>query len=135
MGKKTWVKPVTLVQKFEANESVAADPCWHVTCEWTGTGHGFCNNQDNYRFLDDDDNGKADRMQVNHKVVLDYWYDCEFFTDDSFETSLGKNLEEIDIKPGQVVFFTNYEGSQWTPIRYNHKGTVYLDDISHSNHS
>ena len=38
MGKKAWVKPVTLVQKFEANEPCAADPCWRVTCEWTGTG-------------------------------------------------------------------------------------------------
>lgn len=131
MGKKAWVKPVTLVQKFEANEPCAADPCWRVKCEWTeGAGHGFCNDADNYRFLDD-----GNRMQVNHKVGLDYWYDCEFFTDGSFKTSLGTDLEKMDIKPGQVVFFRNSEGSQWTPIHYNHSGKVYADDPSHPNRS
>ncbi len=135
MGKKAWVKPVTLVQKFEANEPCAADPCWRVTCEWTGTGHSFCHDPDHYRFVHDDNDGKADRMQVNHKVWIDYWYDCEFFTDSSFETSLGKNLEEIDIKPGQVVFFRNSEGAEGAPIHYNHMGKVYAVDPSYPNRS
>lgn len=31
MAKKTWVKPMTLVQKFEANETIAAQ-CYEVAC-------------------------------------------------------------------------------------------------------
>lgn len=34
MGRKTWVKPMTLVQKFEANEPVAAiGQCYNVLCK------------------------------------------------------------------------------------------------------
>lgn len=32
MGRKTWVKPMTLVQQFEANEAVAAEQCYGVAC-------------------------------------------------------------------------------------------------------
>lgn len=32
MGRKTWVKPMTLVQKFEANEPVAASQCYEIAC-------------------------------------------------------------------------------------------------------
>lgn len=132
MGKKAWVKPVTLVQKFEANEPCAADPCWRVTCEWEGIGHGFCDNPENYRFQDDDNDGKADRMQIYHKTwAIQPWQNCEFFTDGSFKTSLGTDLEKMDIKPGQVVFFTNYDGI--TP--YNHSGEVYAVDPSRPNRS
>ena len=132
MGKMTWVKPVTLVQKFEANEPCAADPCWRVICEWTGAGHGFCNNPENYRFQHDDNDGKADRMQVYHKTwAAKPWQDCEFFTDSSFKTSLGTDLEKMDIKPGQVVFFTSHDGV----IPYNHSGKVYAVDPSRPNRS
>lgn len=33
MGRKTWVKPMTLVQKFEANEAVAATTCFQIACQ------------------------------------------------------------------------------------------------------
>ena len=33
MGRTTWVKPMTLVQKFEANEAVAATQCFQVACQ------------------------------------------------------------------------------------------------------
>lgn len=34
MGRKTWVKPMTLVQKFEANEPVAAiGQCYQILCK------------------------------------------------------------------------------------------------------
>ena len=33
MGRKTWVMPMTVVQKFEANEAVAATQCFQVACE------------------------------------------------------------------------------------------------------
>lgn len=35
MGRTTWVKPMTLVQKFEANEPVAAAECYEIACEST----------------------------------------------------------------------------------------------------
>ena len=36
MGRKTWVKPMTLVQKFEANEPVAAiGQCYQIKCKST----------------------------------------------------------------------------------------------------
>lgn len=48
MGRKTWVKPMTLVQKFEANEAVAAQSCLLVACiskaESTDGGFGITPN-------------------------------------------------------------------------------------------
>lgn len=38
MGRKTWVMPMTLVQKFEANEAVAADQCFEIGCQSTTYG-------------------------------------------------------------------------------------------------
>ena len=127
MEKKAWVKPVTLVQKFEANEPCAAEPCWRVTCEWSGIGHFYCHDEGNYRFLDGDENGKVDRMQNKHASL---WSDCEFYSDENFEHSLGKNLEEIDVEPGQVIYYNTEYG-----LGYHHKGTVYIDDLSHPNRS
>lgn len=40
MVRATWVKPMTLVQKFEANEAVAASGCLVVKCE-SKTRPGF----------------------------------------------------------------------------------------------
>lgn len=33
MKRKTWVMPMTLVQKFEANETVAAAQCYSIACK------------------------------------------------------------------------------------------------------
>lgn len=38
MERKTWVMPMTLVQKFEANETVAATSCVQVACKSTAVG-------------------------------------------------------------------------------------------------
>lgn len=32
MEKKAWVKPMTLVQQLESNETVTATQCWDVVC-------------------------------------------------------------------------------------------------------
>lgn len=131
MKRTTWVKPMTLVQKFEANEAVAADPCWRVKCDWSqgwwDDGHWYCQNESDYRFLDENDNGKVDKMQNKHAGI---WSDCEFYADEAFTQSLGKNLEEIDIKPGQVIYYNTLYGTN-----YHHRGTAYVADSSHPNHS
>lgn len=41
MGRKTWVKPMTLVQKFEANEAVAAEQCFQVVCQSQTTCYNY----------------------------------------------------------------------------------------------
>lgn len=42
MGRTTWVKPMTLVQKFEANEPVAATGlCFEIECESDTRGGAF----------------------------------------------------------------------------------------------
>lgn len=41
MERKTWVKPMTLVQKFEANEAVAADQCFEISCGSNTRGGAF----------------------------------------------------------------------------------------------
>lgn len=41
MERKTWAKPMTLVQKFEANETVAANSCFLIACKSDATySHG-----------------------------------------------------------------------------------------------
>ena len=70
------VKPVTEVQKFEANEYVAA--CWGVGCDvkwsndyekrqgdyWNGVTHdsAHCGNSSNQVIFDYNDDGTADAM-------------------------------------------------------------------------
>ena len=76
MKMKSWVKPVTEVQKFEANEYVAA--CWGVGCDvswsndyekWQGDydngvthSSAHCGNSSNQVIFDDNNDGIADRM-------------------------------------------------------------------------
>ena len=71
---KSWVKPVTEVQKFEANEYVAA--CWGVGCDvswsndyekWQGDydngvthSSAHCGNSSNQVIFDDNNDGIAD---------------------------------------------------------------------------
>lgn len=127
MVRATWVKPMTLVQKFEANEAVAANQCWYLICERGGTaGHTACDNRGNYHYYDDNDNGIIDRVQLQ---VAANKYDLTFYTTDSYENSV--NLEELDPKAGQTLYWTN---KIW-PVTYYHRGVLQATNADNPNFS
>ena len=94
---KSWVKPVTEVQKFEANEYVAA--CWGVGCDvkwsndyekrqgdyWNGVTHdsAHCGNSSNQVIFDYDDDGTADAMIETGTDGLGN-LNCTIFSDPSY---------------------------------------------------
>lgn len=58
MGRKTWVKPMTMVQKFEANEAITA--CLQVVCQMetegsAWAGDGFLTGTDTHPEVDGSD--------------------------------------------------------------------------------
>lgn len=57
MGRTTWVKPMTFVQKFEANEPVAASQCFEIECESDTRGGA----------------GGSIKGSTNHPADLDGW--------------------------------------------------------------
>lgn len=131
MGRKTWVKPMTLVQKFEANESVAADTqCWYVACEYKygigGDGveiHNDCRNASNQVLIDNTGDGIPDIMkEVNHNV------ECILYSDSSYKNRI--NPSDIDPTSGATIYWTSYLG-----YTYHHHGTIQQGDPNHPNRS
>lgn len=131
MVRSAWVKPMTLVQKFEANEAVAAETCWYVECEGNYTGellaHGACKKKGNYTFKDTDGNGMNDTMYL-HVTAISV-YECPIYTDAEHNNRL--DIETYDPQPGQTLWWTH---KVW-PSTYKHKGTVQLVDASNPNFS
>lgn len=126
MERKTWVKPMTLVQKFEANETVAATQCWYINCEWSGVQHIACRRRDSYQYLDENNNDKIDKVMFDDMIGPgNVWYVCEFYTDSSESSYI--DIETLDPKPGNVVY--------WKTGATNHKSTVHAVDSSHPNRS
>lgn len=129
MVRATWVKPMTLVQKFEANEAVAAETCWYVECEGNYTGqllaHGACGKKGNYTFKDTDGNGINDTMYFE-------WggkFECPIYTDAEHNNRL--DIETYDPQAGQTLWWTH----KILTTTYKHRGTVQLVDASNPNFS
>ena len=135
--KKKWVAPRTEVQKFEANECVAA--CWGVACdtaaaerwEWsqfhTIRAHDddVCGSFSNQIIYDDDNDGEADRM-----VELHYGENgATLYTDGTYSTVL--NIR--DVKPGQTLYWIT-KGPLGV-IDYHHQGIVQETFPGHPNRS
>ena len=133
---RSWVKPRTEVQKFEANEYVAA--CWGVGCDvnwsnkyeqehdrdfWNGVTHdaAHCGNSSNQVIFDDNNNGTADRMiETGTDGLGDL--NCIIYTDDSYNT-----IRDVStVKIGETIYWTTTaaDGRTW-----NHKGTVFGKSI------
>ena len=139
---RSWVKPRTEVQKFEANEYVAA--CWGVGCDvdwsnkyeqehdrdfWNGVTHdaAHCGNSSNQVIFDDNNNGTADRMiETGTDGLGDL--NCIIYTDGNYNT-----IRDVStVKIGETIYWTTTatDGRTW-----NHKGTVFATAEGHPNRS
>lgn len=139
MGRTTWVKPMTLVQEFEANEAVAATQCWRVKCDrkltyswWDGSllrteTHNPCRNIDNQWLYDEDGDGKPDKM-----IELGHDRECTIYADENYTQLLP--LGEIDPTSGMTIYWTN-KLTDHTLVVYHHKGTIQQASEEHPNRS
>lgn len=139
---RSWVKPRTEVQKFEANEYVAA--CWGVGCDvkwsnryemnhgkdyWNGVTHdvAHCGNSSNQVIFDDNEDGVADRMIETGTDGLGDLV-CTIYWDENYSSP--RNVSSVGI--GQTIYWTTTaaDGRTW-----NHKGTVFATAEGHPNRS
>ena len=155
MGRKTWVMPMTLVQKFEANETVAAQQCYGIRCntdvanalekqEWpqnpsfgwgavTHTMEG-CGAENSHVLIDTNGDGMADIMREESGKGN---YTCNLFTNAEYnQPANGVPLEE-----GTTVYWTTIVREQewgwgvWGDRTYHHQGTVTQTMPGRPNHS
>ena len=140
MLKKNWEMPVTVVQKFEPNEYVAA--CWGVACDvswanWYEQYNGYwdggnvshasdhCGNSSNQVIFDYDDNGVGDAMIETRTDGLGN-LECTIYKD-AFETE----IQPDDVKIGQLIYWTTSSGNR----TWHHRGTVTATAEGHPNRS
>ena len=139
---RNWVKPRTEVQKFEANEYVAA--CWGVGCDvkwsngyemnhgndyWNGVTHdaAHCGNSANQVIKDYDNDEIADAMiETGTDGLGDL--DCTIYWDENY--SRPRAVSSVGI--GETIYWTTTaaDGRTW-----NHKGTVFATAEGHPNRS
>ena len=138
---RRWVKPRTEVQKFEANEYVAA--CWGVQCDvdWAnkyeiregdydrGVTHDMahCGNAANQVIYDYDDNGTADAMIEEGTNGLGNLR-CTIYEDSNYSQQIDVSL----VKSGDTIYWTTRatDGRIW-----NHYGKVFGTVPGHPNRS
>lgn len=137
--KKKWVAPRVEVQKFEANEYVAA--CWGVACDtraankwernhWNGTSiHVFwdCGDADHQVLRDTDGNGRADVMIETKGDGLT----CTIYPNDSFTPGTSISPEMIEPVYGNTIYWT----TELNGRIYHHQGKINMEDPSRPNHS
>lgn len=134
--KKKWVAPRVEVQKFEANEYVAA--CWGVVCdkgvrdEWVWENglklhhsKDVCGSFANQVIYDDDNDGEADRM-----VELHYGENGATLYEDG---TYSKVLDIKQVRPGQILYWIT-KGPLGV-IDYHHQGIVQEKFPGHPNRS
>ena len=139
--KKKWVAPRVEVQKFEANEYVAA--CWGVKCmcdvanawekaynwNWRLVEHEWnhCGSFDNQVILDTDNDGVAEKM-IETGVTGGGTLECVLYEDNKFE-----NEKQIsDVKIGEPLYWTT-EKPGWRT--WHHQGIVEASVPGHPNRS
>lgn len=153
MKRTTWVKPMTLVQQFEANEAVASS-CWGVGCDtvaanaWDGDHpqyhpHAgsdwfpYYPNHDpascgdiTHQFLRDiDGNGTADVM---YELKDGKELECAVYSDSNYTNPISVD----SIKPGMIIYWTTVTdtGKIWPNAEeatWHHVGTVEATYPSH----
>ena len=149
MKRTTWVKPMTLVQQFEANEPVAATACWGVGCDTVAANSGWDDTHPQYhpnnpaqithayypyhdpgscgvvshQFLKDiDGDGSPDKM---YELKDGEELECTVFSDANYSNQIGVD----SIMPGQTIYWTTVAstGRLWlwpTEATWHHVGTV-----------
>lgn len=138
---KRWETPRIAVEKFEANEYVAA--CWGVKCdvdwandyEWwegdyrNGVTHdnAHCGSASNQVIFDDNNDGTADRMiETGTDGLGDL--ECAIYWDGNYQSIRPVSTVEV----GDVIYWTTQAGDGRT---WNHKGTVMASTPGHPNRS
>lgn len=121
---KTWIQPAAIVEKFVANEYVAA--CWSVSCQvpyesdrgWdpfkpgdTGNLHrkDHCGAEDGFEVITDENGNATDLIHVkagstNNTISLKtniYW-------DESFTSE----RDISTVTPGETIYFTTVNGGR-----------------------
>lgn len=142
--KKKWVAPRVEVQKFEANEYVAA--CWGVACD-IGLANQWEKDHDNYWLgaikhqsdgcglstsqyvMDTDSDGFPDVMKEwsEHGSGLT----CEVFTNADYNDK----ADLSSVKAGDKIFWTTSKVDFLVKKTWHHQGTVVLSDPAHPNRS
>ena len=151
MAKKTWVKPMTLVQKFEANETVAAANCWAVACE----SEASYNHNDHPPF---DPVGKWDGNESTNWIWFEHGGWCadaknnvfqelddgtiKFITEvgsgidgGSFQTLIDNDGDKKISQGDYITWSTTKKSSPLITRRWNHWGTVVNTFPGRPNHS
>lgn len=150
MLKKNWEMPVTVVQKFEPNEYVAA--CWAIACTYgiegketginnpnlptglherpdathtmRGDGTG-CGHEDN-QFITENANGSFSVMEINTQGLGNL---NTRLTTDSNYWNLSPSISNVE--PGDQIYWTTTSGDR----TWYHMGTVSTSDYGHPNRS
>ncbi|MDE6641585.1 MAG: hypothetical protein K2K63_13780 [Acetatifactor sp.] len=124
--KKMWEQPKAVVQKFTANEYVAA--CWNVACSVTGYdavggNHRaqFCGDGTHYQIMLDDNLTPISMTETQTDNMGDL--PCTLYTDGSYSTK--KNIQ--DVQYNETLYWTTQFGEQ----TWRHQGTT----TGTSNHS
>lgn len=117
--KKSWIQPMATVEKFVANEYVAA--CWTVVCDSTeteraGVSHRkqYCGADGHYQ-IELDANGTPISMT---EIKTDNLGDlpCTLYTDGTYKTV--RNVS--DVKSGEYIYWTTSKGDR----TWHHHGPV-----------
>ena len=124
--KKMWKQPMAVVQKFAANEYVAA--CWSVKCVVTGVDEvggnhraQFCGDGNHYQILLDDKSTPISMTETQTDGMGDLA--CSLYADASYTTP--KDISQV--KYNETLYWTTqFEGQTW-----RHQGTT----TGTSNHS
>lgn len=124
--KKMWEQPRAVVQKFAANEYVAA--CWSVKCSVTGYdavggNHRaqFCGDGTHYQIILDDNSTPVSMIETQTDNMGDL--PCTLYTDGSYSTL--KNIQEVQYN--ETLYWTTQFGDK----TWRHEGTT----TGTSNHS
>lgn len=124
--KKMWEQPKAVVQKFAANEYVAA--CWSVACKVTGYdavggNHRaqFCGNGTHYQIILDDNSTPISMIETQTDGMGNLA--CTLYTDDSYTST--RNIEDVEYN--ETLYWTTQFGDK----TWRHEGTT----TGTSNHS
>ena len=150
--KMEWIEPKIEVQKFVAEEYVAA--CWGVSCDcdaanaveqrwmlptswwWQNAESNYDNGQThsddhcgtltNQWVIDDNDDGTVDRMIETGTDGLGN-LTCTLYTNDTYQNT--RDFTGIGL--GDYIYWTTSAGDR----TWHHQGTVIGKDASHPNRS
>lgn len=136
---KTWMKPITEVQDFVANEYVAA--CWGVECvvpqmdingDWGVGTHReeTCGQKDNQSIREVSE-GVFQIAEVNHDMTnrdLVATIYPNGFNNEGVSTI---TLDQVKSLNGKTIYWS----TRFWGTTYRHEGIVQFDDASRTNHS